>query len=237
MNNLEVENQITNDVSIENKQRNFLQTNIGKAVNTGLNIGLRYILPDVIEDQVIEIKDSFLQNGFKEGIQTAIDSAINFGKSALGIVTGNFESVSQAEKAIEKGGIIDGVSNVIDFTVDKVSDLGIIPDEITSIIKKGKDVLLDNVSSNIKKEFKSQTKNIDNLASYTNSWKEGFENQDFSQMEKYIKKIQSTLNKTMPIEKLIEEARAVENLHELIKNNGGNFDLSEEQKELAKILT
>lgn len=75
MNNLEVENQITNDVSIENKQRNFLQTNIGKAVNTGLNIGLRYILPDVIEDQVIEIKDSFLQNGFKEGIQTAIDSA------------------------------------------------------------------------------------------------------------------------------------------------------------------
>lgn len=95
MNNLEVENQITNDVSIENKQRNFLQTNIGKAVNTGLNIGLRYILPDVIEDQVIEIKDSFLQNGFKEGIQTAIDSAINFGKSALGIVTGNFENVQQ----------------------------------------------------------------------------------------------------------------------------------------------
>ena len=76
MNNLEVENQITNDVSIENKQRNFLQTNIGKAVNTGLNIGLRYILPDVIEDQVIEIKDSFLQNGFKDGVQTAIDSAI-----------------------------------------------------------------------------------------------------------------------------------------------------------------
>ena len=61
MNNLEVENKITNDVSIENKQRNFLQTNIGKAVNTGLNIGLRYILPDVIEDQVIEIKESFLQ--------------------------------------------------------------------------------------------------------------------------------------------------------------------------------
>ena len=108
MNNLEVENQITNDVSIENKQRNFLQTNIGKAVNTGLNIGLRYILPDVIEDQVIEIKDSFLQNGFKDGVQTAIDSAINFGKSALGIVTGNFENVQQMQTAVKSGGIIDG---------------------------------------------------------------------------------------------------------------------------------
>lgn len=234
--------EITIDENIDlesenNSQQSFLESTLGKVINFSVDTGLRAILPDIIEDEVVDIKNTFINEGFSEAINKVVDSAINFGKSAIGIVTGNFESVSQAEKAIEKGGIIDGVSNVIDFTVDKVSDLGIIPDEITSIIKKGKDVLLDNVSSNIKKEFKSQTKNIDNLASYTNSWKEGFENQDFSQMEKYIKKIQSTLNKTMPIEKLIEEARAVENLHELIKNNGGNFDLSEEQKELAKILT
>lgn len=234
--------EITIDENIDlesenNSQQSFLESTLGKVINFSVDTGLRAILPDIIEDEVVDIKNTFINEGFSEAINKVVDSAINFGKSAIGIVTGNFESVSQAKKAIEKGGIIDGVSNVIDFTVDKVSDLGIIPDEITSIIKKGKDVLLDNVSSNIKKEFKSQTKNIDNLASYTNSWKEGFENQDFSQMEKYIKKIQSTLNKTMPIEKLIEEARAVENLHELIKNNGGNFDLSEEQKELAKILT
>lgn len=234
--------EITIDENIDlesenNSQQSFLESALGKVINFSVDTGLRAILPDIIEDEVVDIKNTFINEGFSEAINKVVDSAINFGKSAIGIVTGNFESVSQAEKAIEKGGIIDGVSNVIDFTVDKVSDLGIIPDEITSIIKKGKDILLDNVSSNIKKEFKSQTKNIDNLNSYTNSWKEGFENQDFSQMEKYIKKIQSTLNKTMPIEKLIEEARAIENLHELIKNNGGNFDLSEEQKELAKILT
>ena len=234
--------EITIDENIDlesenNSQQSFLESALGKVINFSVDTGLKAILPDIIEDEVVDIKNTFINEGFSEAINKVVDSAINFGKSAIGIVTGNFESVSQAEKAIEKGGIIDGVSNVIDFTVDKVSDLGIIPDEITSIIKKGKDILLDNVSSNIKKEFKSQTKNIDNLNSYTNSWKEGFENQDFSQMEKYIKKIQSTLNKTMPIEKLIEEARAIENLHELIKNNGGNFDLSEEQKKLAKILT
>ena len=137
MNNLEVENQITNDVSIENKQRNFLQTNIGKAVNTGLNIGLRYILPDVIEDQVIEIKDSFLQNGFKDGVQTAIDSAINFGKSALGIVTGNFENVQQMQTAVKSGGIIDGISNVLNFTINKVVNSGKIPYALGSAIKTG----------------------------------------------------------------------------------------------------
>ena len=77
MNSIDVENELSNNVSMENKQREFLQTGIGKAVNTGLNIGLRYLLPDVIEDQIIEIKDSFIQNGFKEGIKTAIDTIIN----------------------------------------------------------------------------------------------------------------------------------------------------------------
>ena len=158
--------EITIDENIDlesenNSQQSFLESTLGKVINFSVDTGLRAILPDIIEDEVVDIKNTFINEGFSEAINKVVDSAINFGKSAIGIVTGNFESVSQAEKAIEKGGIIDGVSNVIDFTVDKVSDLGIIPDEITSIIKKGKDVLLDNVSSNIKKEFKSQTKNID----------------------------------------------------------------------------
>ncbi|MBO5348623.1 MAG: hypothetical protein J6A89_02210 [Clostridia bacterium] len=227
------------DLNIDNNndQQSFLESTLGKVINFSLDTGLRAILPDIIEDEIVDIKDTLINEGFSEAINKVVDSAINFGKSAIGIVTGDFENVSQAEKAIEKGGIIDGVSDVIDFTVDKVSDLGIIPDQITSIIKTGKDVILDNVSSNIKKEFKSQTKNIDNLNSYTNSWKEGFENQDFTQMEKYIKKIQNTLDKTMPIENLITEARRIENLHELIKNNDGNFNLSEEQQQLAKLLT
>ena len=43
-----LENNLTNDVSLEKKQNNFLQSNVGKAINTGLNIGLRYVLPDLI---------------------------------------------------------------------------------------------------------------------------------------------------------------------------------------------
>ena len=35
----------------------------------------------MIEDEIIEIKDSFIENGFKEGIKTAIDSAVNLGKT------------------------------------------------------------------------------------------------------------------------------------------------------------
>ena len=236
MNNLEVENQITNDVSIENKQRNFLQTNIGKAVNTGLNIGLRYILPDVIEDQVIEIKDSFLQNGFKEGIQTAIDSAINFGKSALGIVTGNFENVQQMQTAVKSGGIIDGISNVLNFTINKVVNSGKIPYALGSAIKTGKNAILNNITKNIESEFENQVNQIEKLNKYTNNWKDYFNNKDFDGMQREYDKIREKMKEIAPIENTIKTARVIENLHKLIKNNGKNFDLTSEELELAKML-
>ena len=236
MNNLEVENQITNDVSIENKQRNFLQTNIGKAVNTGLNIGLRYILPDVIEDQVIEIKDSFLQNGFKEGIQTAIDSAINFGKSALGIVTGNFENIQQMQTAVKSGGIIDGISNVLNFTINKVVNSGKIPYALGSAIKTRKNAILNNITKNIESEFENQVNQIEKLNKYTNNWKDYFNNKDFDGMQREYDKIRGKMKEIAPIENTIKTARVIENLHKLIKNNGKNFDLTSEELELAKML-
>ena len=236
MNNLEVENQITNDVSIENKQRNFLQTNIGKAVNTGLNIGLRYILTDVIEDQVIEIKDSFLQNGFKEGVQTAIDSAINFGKSALGIVTGNFENIQQMQTAVKSGGIIDGISNVLNFTINKVVNSGKIPYALGSAIKTGKNAILNNITKNIESEFENQVNQIEKLNKYTNNWKDYFNNKDFDGMQREYDKIRGKMKEIAPIENTIKTARGIENLHKLIKNNGKNFDLTSEELELAKML-
>ena len=225
------------ELSENNEQSDFLQSTLGKVIDFSVDTGLRAVLPDIIEDEVIDIKETLVNEGFSEAIDKVVSTAIDFGKSAIGIVTGNFESVSQAEKAVEKGGIIDGVSSALDFVLDKVNDLGFISDDITNIIKKGKEVLLDNVSSNIKKEFETQTENIENLSSYTNSWKEGFENQDLEQMDNFIEKIQDTLSQTMPIEKLINEARTIENLHELIKNNGGNFNLTNQELELANLLS
>lgn len=236
MNNLEVENQITNDVSIEDKQRNFLQTNIGKAVNTGLNIGLRYILPDVIEDQVIEIKDSFLQNGFKEGVQTAIDSAINFGKSAIGIVTGNFENINQMQTAVKTGGIIDGISTLLDSVINKVQSKGLIDYNIAKTIKDGKNIILNNVESNIEKTFTDQIKSSEYTNKYISNWKNYYEEKNFEGMDREYKKIKKELKNLIPIEKTINEARTIENIHTLIKNNGQNFDLPKEVFELAEKL-
>ena len=213
-----------------------MESTLGQVIDSSVDLGLKAILPNFIEDEVIEIKDTLIKEGFSEAVNKAIDNAIDIGKSALGIVTGKFESVSQAEKAVEKGGIVDSISDVLDFTLDKVSDMGLLSKNITKVIKSGKDALIDNVSSDIKKEFKTQNKNIENLNKYNNSWKESFEAKDFSSMEKYIKKINNLLNKTLPLENTIKNARTIENLHELIKNNGKSFDLTNEELQLAELL-
>lgn len=236
MNELKIENILSNENNIEENQRNFLQTNIGRAVNTGINVGIRYLLPDIIEDQVIEIKDSFLQNGLKEGIQTAVDASINFGKSALGIVTGKFESVEQMQTAVKSGGIIESISNVINYTINKFVEKGNIPTSVGNTIKNGKDAILNNITQNIENEFKKQISNIEKINKYTENWKNYFNNKDFSGMQREYEKIHIKIKEIVPIENTIKTARVVENLHELIKNNGQKFDLTNEQLELAKML-
>ena len=236
MSEITLENNLTNDISNEREQKNFLETTIGKAVNTGLDIGIRYLLPDLIEEQVIDIKDSILKNGFQDGVKTAVDSAINLGKSALGIITGNFEDINQMQSAVKNGGIIDSISTILNSVINKVVENGVISNSVGNIIKNGKNALLNNITKNIESEFENQVNNIEKLKKYTDNWKEYFNNRNFEGMEKEYNKIENEINNLIPIEKTINEVRTIENLHNLIKNNGQDFNLTSEQLELAEKL-
>ena len=231
-NNLELNNNIIN----EKTQTNFLETTLGKAINTAVDIGIRAILPEFIEDQVINIKDNLLNYGLKDGIIQTIDDAIDLGKSAIGIFTGNFESVGQMQNAVQSGGLIDGISSLLDTVVDKVKKAGLINSTVANTIKQGKNVILNNIESNITSTFNRQYESIDYANKYISNWKECFENKNFSGMEKEYKKLEKQMNNMAPIEKTINEARTIQILHNLIKNNGQNFNLSAEQIELAEKL-
>ena len=236
MNNLEMNNEINNNLSMEKMQNNFLETTLGKTINTGLNIGLRYVLPDILEDQIINIKDAFLENGFKDGVKKAIDSAIDLGKGTLGIFTGKFENISQVQNVIKTGGILDNVSTLLNKVVDITVNKGKIPYNIGNIIKQGKNVIINNISKNIENEFEKQLDSLEKLNKYSNNWKKYFENKDFDSMEREYNKIQEKIKEIIPIENTIKEARIIENLHNLIKNNNKNFDLTNDEIELAKII-
>lgn len=235
-NNLNTEKTILNNEINGKVQNNFLESTLGKTINAAVDIGLRWALPDLIEDEVINIKNSLIKGGLKEGINTAVSSAIDLGKSAMGIFTGNFESISQAQNAVKTGGVIDGISNVIDTVLNKTTKMGLINKGISSVIHQGKNVILDSVSKNIEESFTSQLNNIEKLSKYENNWKNYFEKRDFDGMQKEYDKIQQKLKEIMPLENTIKEARQIENIHNLIKNNGHNFDLTNEQLELSKML-
>lgn len=222
--------------NLEKEQHTFLNSTIGKLINQGLNTGIRILLPNVIEEQIIDIKDAILKNGFKVGIKEGINSAIELGKSAQGIVTGRFENISQAHNAIKSGGIIDTISNTLDFAINKSIKYNLIPSTIGTLIKKGKNVILNTIESNIEDNFNSQIKSLEFLGKYENNWNEYYKNKDFIGMEKEYKKIKETLKNVLPIEATIKEARRIENIHLLIKNRNQDFNLTKEEIELANKL-
>ena len=55
-------------------------------------------------------------------------------------------------------------------------------------------------------------------------------------IKRQYQKIENVLNNLAPIEKTIQQARIIENLHNLIKNNGHDFNLNQEQLQLAEKL-
>ena len=236
INELEKNKNLEKNIEQEKSQKNFLETTLGKTINLAVDIGLRAVLPDFIEEQVINLKDNLLENGLKEGIKKTIDDAIDLGKSTIGIVTGDFENINQMQNAIKNGGIIDGISSLLDTVVNQLSKNNIINYNVANTILKGKDIILNNVESNIEKTFNNQIESIEKTNSYIYNWKEFYNNKDFEGMEKEYSKLENELTNLVPLESLLKEARIVENIHNLIKNNGQNFNLTQEQIELSNKL-
>ena len=120
-----------------------------------------------------------MSQGFKEGITTAIDSAIDLGKSAIGIVTGKFENITQAHSAVKKGGILDGVSSVIDNVLKSSKKSGLINTKVSNLIKKGKNAIISSVENNIEEEFLGQIKDVEKVGKYIKNWNQYYEKKDF----------------------------------------------------------
>lgn len=228
--------EISNNIEIGEKQKSFLNTTLGKAINGAIDIGIRAILPDFIDEQIVNIKDNLLEYGLKDGISKTIDDAVNLGKSAIGIFTGNFENISQMQDAVKSGGVIDGISTLLDSVINKVKKEGLIDTNVSNMIIKGKNIILNNVESNIEKTFTDQIKSSEYTNKYISNWKNYYEEKNFEGMDREYKKIKKELKNLIPIEKTINEARTIENIHTLIKNNGQNFDLPKEVFELAEKL-
>ena len=233
---MEIELEQNNQLILEKEQNKFLNSTLWKTINNGIDIGLRYLLPDIVEDEIIELKDNLINFGLKDGIKKSIDSVIETGKEAIGILSGNFENVSQIQKAIKNGGILDKISDVFDSAIEMGVNKGKINYSIGKFLKKGKSSILSSVERNIESTLNGQVNSAKKVEKYIDNWKEFYNKRDFDGMQKEYNKIKTELKELVPIENTINNARYIENIHNLVKNNGMRFELSEEELELAKKL-
>lgn len=236
-NNLDknLKNEIDNNVTAE-KQIDFLQTSLGKNINSAIDVGLKSILPDVIEDQIIDIKNALINNGLKEGIESAVKNVIDFGKSTIGVFSGKFENLSQVHTAIKKGGIIDSISNLLDSVIKRANNKNQISDKTTNALNKGKNIVLDFISSKIEDNFLDEIKSFEKIGKNIENWNNFYNNNDISGMKKEFNKIKKEIKKITPLQNIINEVKKIENVHTLLKNKGDNYELSEIEKELANKL-
>lgn len=232
--NPEVREEISNN--IKQKQQEFLESTLGKIINTGIDVGIRAVLPEWIEDDFIEIKDTVLNEGFKEGLQIAINKAIDMGKAMQGIFTGNFESIEQVKTVIEKGGLLDTVSKLLDNVIKWAKEEKLISAKIAKLIKSSKKTILQSIEDNIDNSLMDQVTSIEKIDNYIEKWTNYYKEQDLTNMKKIHTRMTNELEKVLPIQSTLEKVEEINNLHELIINNGGDFNLTEEELELSAML-
>lgn len=218
----------------ERNQKEFLETLLGKTIDNAIDIGIRVVLPDFIEEQIIDIKDNLLKYGLRDGITKTIDDIVKLSKRTIDIVTGKIDNNLNKKDIFETEKILENLSLVIDFTLNKIRQNRNINDSIINTIITGKDVIIKNIEKNIEETLKRQDECINYVEEYINNWKQNFQNKDFIGMEKEYKKIKELIVNIMPIEKIINESKEIETIHNLIKNNGADFNIIQEQRELIE---
>lgn len=229
---------IKNDLqdSLKKAQETFLKSKIGQVVNSAVDIGIKIALPDWLEDEIIDIKNSVLNDGFKEGVKMAVNKALKVGKSLEGIATGNFESISQIKSALKRGGLLNTMSKLLDEVIAWAKNKKIISSTTARYIKAGKKTILENIEKSIEDNLENQVLSIEKIDGYVEKWNEYYKNQDFTNMKKIYNKIQKEMKKVVPLKSVLDKVESLTNIQELLENNGKNFDLSKEELELANIL-
>ena len=95
---------------------------------------------------------------------------------------------------------------------------------------------MQNIENSIDNSLMEQVDAINKIDANIDKWKNYFDKQDFPNMKKTYNKIEKQMKDIVPIQSILDKVEYVENLQQLLENNGNNFELTEEELELANML-
>lgn len=222
--------------SIELAQEKFVQSGLYDIFNSALDTGIRIALPDIAEDVVISVKDSLLDNGLKDGIKQIWNNIKEFGKSALGIVTGKFENIEQVQIATKTGGVLDTISKIFDFALDKAVDNEKITKSTKQSLKTKKNSIIKDIKNKVSENLDEQVGYIEKIQEYNEKWQQCFEDENLKGMKNANRNIQKYLEKTLPFEEILKNARKIEIMQNFVESTG-SFEITQEEQELAEALS
>lgn len=127
-------------------------------------------------------------------------------------------------------------SKIIDAATKELVEREKISKNASKLIKEGKNTVVEKIKESIDQEFDKQIKYIRGLNKEVNNWKTGYQKKDIKNMRKASQEIEKTIEKIMPIDKLLKEAKEILNIQKLIEKNDNQFGLSDTKLELAKML-
>jgi hypothetical protein len=140
------------------------------------------------------------------------------------------------QDALSLGDLANKISEVLDNVLNKIQEKNILNSKITDAISAGKNIILNIINNNLKNNFGAQMNSIENIDRFALNWNKNYLEQDFKNMDIHYKYIEEELKEIMPLEFVMGKVNKIGNLHNLIKNRGGDFNISKYELELASKL-
>ena len=217
------------EITLGDKSDNIL-SNISDAFSNAVKKGAELInFPDGIGEVV---KDGLDKIDIKEIGMSAVETALKTGMKSLGMKSSTFSSLKNIFDAVIEGNLKKGLASGLNVVIGMLK----IPTTAKTLLKNGKNLILDQVFEDELKTLMSKQKNtISRIDKKCNQMEEAFKENDIKTLDRIAKTLKTDLEKVMPIQDVITRGNTVLNKYQLYKNKG-TLELTQTEQELCERL-
>ena len=218
------------DIVLEKQSRNILE-NISDAFSNAVKKGTeKIVLPENWNEKVKEGLEKIDLKGIGEA---AVEGALKIGMKNLGMKSSTFTSLKNIFEAVKEGDLKKGLASGLNVAIGALK----IPTTAKTLLKNGKNVILDQAFEDELKLVMTKQKNtISRINKKCMQMEEAFQKNDNKTLDRVSKSLRTDLEKVMPIKDVIQKGESILNQYQLYKSKGEKT-LTQEEKELCMSLT